>query len=150
MLIRALIVGFGAVICVTTAACTPPVSGLFEAATVGDRGAAKSSLKKGADINATPTGSSWTPLHVAAEYGHDKMIVLLIKYGADVNARDSKGNTPLHLAAYEGSEATCRCLLDGGADLYARNNVGETPLQLAEGHVDTERIMQDYLARDSN
>ncbi len=41
-------------------------------------------------------------------------------------------------------------LLDGGADLYARNNAGETPLQLAEGHVDTERIMQDYLARDSN
>ena len=39
-------------------------------------------------------------------------------------------------------------LLDGGADLYARNNAGETPLQLAEGHVDTERIMQDFLARD--
>ena len=115
MFIRGFIVGFGAVICLTIVACVQPVSGLFEAATVGDRGSARSNLKKGANVNATPTGSSWTPLH---------------------------------LAANEGSEATCRCLLDGGADLYARNNAGETPLQLAEGHVDTERIMQDFLARD--
>ena len=148
MYIRRFVVGLGALICLTTVACMPSVASLYEAATVGDRGAARKYVNKGADINATPTGSSWTPLHAAAENGHDQMVVWLIKNGATVNVRDSRGNTPLHLAAAEGSEATSRCLLDGGADLSARNNAGQTPLQLARGHVDTERIMQDFLARD--
>lgn len=145
---RRFVVGLAALVCLTTVACVPSIASLYEAATVGDRGAARSYLNKGADINATPTGTSWTPLHAAAENGHDQMVAWLIKNGATVDVRDSRGNTPLHLAAAEGSEATAHRLLDGGADLNARNNAGETPLQLASGHVDTERIMQEFLARD--
>ena len=37
------------------------------------------------------------PIHVAAESGDLEMIRLLLKCGADVNARMENGNTPLHV-----------------------------------------------------
>ncbi len=36
-----------------------------------------------------------TPLHIAAMFGVDDMVALLIDRGADVNARDQWGTTPL-------------------------------------------------------
>ena len=37
-----------------------------------------------------------TPLHWAAEKGHPEMAVLLLNYGADLEARNTRGRTPLH------------------------------------------------------
>ena len=36
-----------------------------------------------------------TPLHIAAMFGVDDMVALLLERGADVNARDQWGTTPL-------------------------------------------------------
>lgn len=68
---------------------------------------------------------------------------LLLDYGADVNARDAKGDTALHVDARwrrSDTEVTER-LAQRGADLDARNDKGETPLHLAaardnRNHVD--------------
>ena len=38
-----------------------------------------------------------TPLHVAIQESHIPVIEQLIKYGADVNAKNHSGLTPLHL-----------------------------------------------------
>lgn len=38
-----------------------------------------------------------TPLHAAVVSGVPKSVEKLIGHGADVNARDNKGNTPLHM-----------------------------------------------------
>ena len=40
----------------------------------------------------------WTPLHMAAEGGHNKVVELLILKGADINAKNGDGRTPLDLA----------------------------------------------------
>ena len=44
----------------------------------------------------------WTPLHLAARYGHKEIVEYLVEKGADVNAKDKEGWTPLHFAAQEG------------------------------------------------
>lgn len=40
----------------------------------------------------------YTPLHVAALHGHSALAALLIRHGANVNARTNQCATPLHLA----------------------------------------------------
>src|SRR5476649_1056600 len=46
------------------------------------------------------SADGWTPLHLAAFFGHAKVAELLIARRADVNARsrNANGNTPLHAA----------------------------------------------------
>ena len=40
----------------------------------------------------------WTQLHVAVIFGSEKLCKLLLKYGADVNAKDSYNDSPIQLA----------------------------------------------------
>ena len=54
-------------------------------------------LEQNADINAKNSGN-WTALHYAVSRGYIPMIDILIRYGADVNARSYEGETPLALA----------------------------------------------------
>ena len=46
----------------------------------------------------------WTPLHVAMIFASDKLCELLLKYGADVNAKDSYSYSPIQLAFYYGRQ----------------------------------------------
>jgi hypothetical protein len=50
-------------------------------------------LTRGALVNVQSAGGM-TPLHLAAEYGHKEIVALLLAHGADVNARNSDGQTP--------------------------------------------------------
>ena len=54
-------------------------------------------LQKGADINIRNVYGQ-TPLHFAADFGHQESMKILIQNGADVNAKDRAGNTPLSIA----------------------------------------------------
>ena len=80
-----------------------------------------------------------SPLHVLLKVWSDDISVLrcLIKYGADVNAVDSAGNTPLLVLVTDlvmppsvHREAIC-CLVDHGADVNAANELGVTPLMIS-------------------
>jgi ankyrin repeat protein len=84
----------------------------------------------------------WTPLHLAAFFGHRELARMLIERGADVNARSrstrfARDNTPLHAAAANRQTAVAELLLERGADVNARDGSGFTPLGLAAaGHND--------------
>lgn len=73
-----------------------------------------------------------TPLHLAAQIGHEEILCLLIEAGANVNEQRADGSTPLHKAA-----AGCRnkriaeLLVNAGADVSIENNEGATALQVA-------------------
>ena len=67
--------------------------------------AAKSLLRKGAEINSIPPGFHYpgTALHNAAVHGHRSMVEWLLENGADPNVRDGeRGGTPASWAAYGG------------------------------------------------
>lgn len=55
----------------------------------------------------------------------------LLAQGADVQARDTRGNTPLHVCAATGNTAMTAFLLAHGADPQTPNQRGQTPLRLA-------------------
>ena len=61
-------------------------------------------------------------------------ITLCLESGADVHARDDRGNTPLHIAVlHTEAIAVVTELLAAGADASARDWAGVTPLHVATG-----------------
>jgi ankyrin repeat protein len=61
----------------------------------------------------------WTGLHAAAQRGHTEVVQLLLKQGADPNAREPGDHTyPLHWAAAHGSVEIVRALLEAGGDVH--------------------------------
>ncbi|MDQ7827350.1 MAG: ankyrin repeat domain-containing protein [Candidatus Eremiobacteraeota bacterium] len=87
-------------------------------------------------VHLKPTVEIVTFLHFAVRKGKGEIAKLLIAKGADVNARDEKGNTPLFEACQDlpgetQSKDLIKLLLDKGADINARNSKGKTLLHNA-------------------
>lgn len=87
-------------------------------------------VKAGADLGAK-TSDDVTPLHLAAQFGHWKVMTELVKAGADLEAKNSAGSTPLHVAAQKGHSTAMEALIDAGANPDTRLPCGETPLYSA-------------------
>ncbi|KAH9987410.1 ankyrin repeat-containing domain protein, partial [Russula vinacea] len=107
-----------------------------------------------------------TPLTSAAFNGDLEMVQVLLKYKADINARDTHGGTPLHSASHGDTwkdphiasslSKVARLLLEHGADVNARTNHQSTPLHEAVkyGRVEVVRVLlhhgADVGAKDDN
>ena len=89
-----------------------------------------------------------TPLHWAAEKGHEAVARLLLEHKADVNARGISGCTALYQASEKGHEAVVRLLLDYNADVNAEDSSRWTALQRAsmEGHEAVVRLLLEHNA----
>lgn len=71
-----------------------------------------------------------TPLHMAAQNGHEAIAGLLLDAGADANAPNGPKGTgfrPLHDACFYGHTAVAALLLEFGADDSATTHDGRTP-----------------------
>lgn len=89
-------------------------------------------LDKGANPNiASNNDFKVAPIHSACAISHFEITELLIKYGADVNAKQSRGVTPLHSTAHNGQTSLSKLLIDNGADINAKTDNGQTPLFMA-------------------
>jgi hypothetical protein len=65
-----------------------------------------------------------------------EMAELLIKYDANINARDYNGCTPLHFHSYEWDLDAIKIIVSKGADVNAAENKGRSPLHyVADQHV---------------
>ncbi|KAK6492048.1 transient receptor potential cation channel subfamily A member 1-like [Huso huso] len=84
-----------------------------------------------------------TPLHLAAQNGHIKVVELLLRKGA-LFLRDYKGWTCLHYAAVEGYTQTMKILLETNIKLIDKaDEEGNTALHLAarEGHASSVSLL---------
>ncbi len=80
----------------------------------------------------------------AAELGDAGILRLLIRAGADVNARGSRGQSALHNAAERHAMPAVLLLLEWGADPNAANDEGTTALHIAAER-DDESLMRILL-----
>ena len=106
-------------------------------------------VDNGADVNLKSGLASVTPLHILAEWGdvnaadeksqasYNRMAAMLIRAGADVNAKKSNGFTLLHdIFSQRPFPDTInmdlvKMLIDNGADVNAKSRIGWTPLHSA-------------------
>lgn len=92
----------------------------------------KQLLDKGANPNTASNNQfKVAPIHSACAISTIDMVELLIKHGANVNAKQMQGVTPLHSAAHNGQTKLSKLLIDNGADINAKMDNGQTPLFMA-------------------
>ena len=73
----------------------------------------------------------YTPLHLAARYGHWEIATDLLLNRAMVGAKDGLGVTPLHIAACHNHQNMVEVLLKFGANISSKTLNGSTPLHSA-------------------
>ncbi|XP_013878458.1 ankyrin repeat domain-containing protein SOWAHC isoform X2 [Austrofundulus limnaeus] len=78
-----------------------------------------------------------TALHWAAKQGHQEVVEMMLRSGADVNIRSNGGYTALHLASIHGHQDVVRTLI---ASHHAKTNIrdyhGKTAVQYWTGGAD--------------
>lgn len=87
-------------------------------------------------------------LQLASEGSLEKMNEL-IRDGATINLKDSRGATPLHLAAMYGQTRAAMALISAGAPIHERTDDGWTPLHSAAeyGH---HAVVSELLRKGAN
>jgi len=145
---------------------------LHSAVESGDIESVKRLLEKGANVNLSDKNGQ-TPLLITARGGcaREELIdqriftktasstwihldpnicaeiaQLLINYGANLQARDLRGQTPLHLSVHNSGTQTAKVLILNGADINAKDKYGRTPLStlFTIGSIQNEVVM-DFL-----
>ena len=99
---------------------------LCEAIENGNIKAVKAIIKKGIDVD-LPAKKDEFPLFYAAGYGRPEIARLLIQAGANVNIRDSYGDTALHIAIRECNYKVAEILINSNADVNAKIEKGFFP-----------------------
>uniref|UniRef100_A0A665X2P4 Ankyrin repeat and SOCS box containing 15b n=1 Tax=Echeneis naucrates TaxID=173247 RepID=A0A665X2P4_ECHNA len=77
--------------------------------------------------------TKWTATHEAAKVGCPAILMLLLRHGAKVTARDGHGVTPLGIAAEYGNTEALEILIEYGGDVNAQASNGDTVLYDASG-----------------
>ncbi len=89
---------------------------------------------------------SISALMCASEWGHDKIVELLLNYGADVNVRDNLKWGALSYACINGHLEVARILLDNKSPVNLMTSHDETPLLIAanKNYLELVKLLLDY------
>ena len=104
--------------------------------------------EQGADINKTTTEGS-TPLHIAAEGGHNDLVSWLLDNGASIDCRNNAGDTAIMGAAGRNKPETVSLLVARGADLKIVNQNRKTVFDLAAHDDVTKALTRMYFPSSS-
>ncbi|XP_074656432.1 oxysterol-binding protein-related protein 1-like isoform X2 [Tubulanus polymorphus] len=83
----------------------------------------------------------WSPLHLAAYFGHYQVAKLLLENGADVNDVNTNGDTALHKAAFSNRVDVVTLLINHSADVSMINSEGNVPKQITR-NPDIRKILE--------
>ena len=130
--LRAAYAGQGAIVDLLLGA--NPALDVFDAAAVGRERGLEELLAADPELAHAWSPDGFSPLHLAAFFGHEGAAKLVLAHGADANAVARHATlqvAPLHSAAAGGHTALVTLLLAAGADATARQGGGFTPLHAA-------------------
>ena len=99
----------------------------------GDRDKAAEMLDADAGLTSQATADGFTALHVAALFGQERVIDVLLEYGSDIEAEATNSTKlqPIHCATISGVQPALDILLARGADPDTQDATGYTPLMIA-------------------
>jgi ankyrin repeat protein len=114
----------------------------FEAATFGDLDRLAVLLADDPDLTGRRSGDGFTALHLAAFFGQDEAVRLLLARGADPDVPGTgwMTGTPLNAAASARHATVVALLLGAGADPDAVQRGGWTPLHSAAHNGDARTV----------
>eukprot|EP01112_Ceratiomyxa_fruticulosa_P008045 TRINITY_DN2086_c0_g2_i1.p1 TRINITY_DN2086_c0_g2~~TRINITY_DN2086_c0_g2_i1.p1 ORF type:complete len:604 (-),score=99.20 TRINITY_DN2086_c0_g2_i1:63-1874(-) len=97
-------------------------------------------LDLGANLEERATKFERTPLHFCCQSGNSLVLKLLIKRGANIEAKDKDDHTPLHYAAQSGKTEIVNTLIENGANIEAKDKDLFMPLHTAASFGQTELV----------
>ncbi|PVD21592.1 hypothetical protein C0Q70_17390 [Pomacea canaliculata] len=112
------------------------VTPLHKAAVQGDVNIVELLTARGARLDAVDDDGRTPLLAVVQDRGNaqenwKRTAEVLVRTGADINAKDANGSSLVHYLLKDGDKDALDCLLELGADINAKDAEGYTPLHIA-------------------
>lgn len=121
---------------------------IYESAAAGQVERAAALLARDASLASTYAPDGFTPLGLAAFFGHRSVVELLLRHRADVNAisHNATGYTALTGAVARGHREIVARLLAAGANANHRYGQGYSPLHeaAASGNAEITKLLLDH------
>jgi len=122
--------------------CAGAETDVYEAAAVGQGERVKMWIASDPGLVNSYAPDGFTPLGLAAFFGHEEIVAFLLASGALVNAvsRNDFQVIPIHSAVSARHTRVAALLLDHGADVNATQEAGFYPLHSAANNGQTEMV----------
>ena len=103
---------------------------LLNACYFGNYYMVKKLLELGANPNYMELRDGWRPLHYAARWGYTNMVLLLLKWGAEINGLTNSKETALHKCGRWNRKELAQILIKKGANPYYKNSDGNIAMDM--------------------
>ncbi|MDE1151334.1 MAG: ankyrin repeat domain-containing protein [Micavibrio sp.] len=113
----------------------------FKAIEKNDHTTLRWAVGQGADVHGRQRQADdgfATAMHIAFHHFNEDTVMLLLREGVSINARNTAGETALHGATRVPDVKKVECLLKNGADPLLASHANVTPLDEAMKHITTE------------
>ena len=128
----------------------PGVRAIHAAAYFGHSAIVQLLLQNGASTEDRTLSTNSTPLHLATHLAKIRVMGLLLEYGAEIAARNRKGEQPVHLASASGQTEALTVLLESGATLDSSNDLGHFPLHCALEGSDRPEVIEFLIRKGAD